>query len=314
MQVFAGTWVVNKDHSEIQFQVKYLGLSEVSGRFKNFSGRVNLNDNQVPTEIIIKVDTATVDTGNSLRDGHLKANDFFQSQVHPFIVFQSQSITPSGPASFKAVGLLTVKDITKPFNIEFSLSETVKDTWNYQNKFVKFKSRINRKDFNMKWNKTLDEQQYLVGDMVNFWGTFQIQPTMNKTPSSKHMLPDTAYIREREKVGRGEIPESIIETDFPLASETKLVLTPTKTEVAQSIVTPDNYRGNIWWWVSLWVIGLLGFFAVIIVAFYSKNVFSEYFPRNYEENGILGYISDLLVIFFVILYSLAFWFLGWGVR
>ena len=102
--------------------------------------------------------------------------------------------------------------------------------------------------------------------------------------------------------------------DFPSVPIAKSDLAPTKTELNQPEVQPDNNRGNIWWWISLWVIGLLGFFAVIIVAFYSKNVFSEYFPRKYEENGILGYVSDLLVIFFVVLYSLAFWFLGWGVR
>jgi polyisoprenoid-binding protein YceI len=311
---FADSWVINKDHSEVQFQVEYLSISEVGGRFKNFSGSVVLNEQQVPEQIVIKVETASVDTGNNLRDGHLKANDFFQSQKYPFILFKGQSISSNGPGNYKVSGLLTIKNISRPFAVEFSLSDPINDTWNYKNRFVKFKSKINRSSFNLKWNKTLDEQKYLVGEEVKLWGIFQIQPSLTKTPSSKHMIPDTKYLRERERVARGEI----------VKNEPELILDPPriniiKPGVAEStsssgVKVPDNYRDNIWWWVSLWVISLLGFFAAMIVAFYSKNLFVEYFPRNYKENGILGYISDLVVIFFVMLYCLAFWFLGWGVR
>jgi polyisoprenoid-binding protein YceI len=307
-------WVINKDHSEIQFKVEYLSLTEVSGRFKNFSGSVELNGQEIPEQISIKVDSASVDTGNSLRDGHLKANSFFQSQLHPFIVFQSQSIKAMGPGVFKAIGQLTIKNISRGFSIEFSLSGPVKDTWGYQNKFVKFKSKINRTDFNMKWNKTLEEQKYLVSDEVDFWGTFQVQPSTHKTPSSKHMIPDTKYVREREKLARGELNKN--EPELELAQEVERIVRtqPTKNISPLPKSIPDNYRDNIWWWVSLWVIGLLGFFAVIIVSFYSKNYFAELFPQKYEENGTLGHISDLVVIFFVVIYSLSFWFLGWGVR
>ena len=311
----SGAWVINKDHSEIQFQVEYLSLTEVSGRFKNFAGTVEFNSEEAPEHISIKVDSASVDTGNSLRDGHLKANNFFQSQVHPFIIFNSQSIRPMGPGAFKAFGLLSIKDITRAFTIDFSLSGTVKDTWGYQNKFVKFKAKINRTDFNMKWNKTLEKQKYLVSNEVDFWGTFQIQPSLHKTPSSKHMIPDTNYVRERERLVRGEIAksESVLKLE-PVYNEAKA-----KASVARALPESprnriDNHRDDFWWWASLWVMGLLGFFAVIIVAFYSKNIFAEYFPRNYEENGILGYVSDLIVIVLVVLYSLALWFLGWGVR
>lgn len=311
---FADSWVINKDHSEVQFKVEYLSISEVGGRFKNFSGSVVLSDKQLPEQIVIKVETASVDTGNNLRDGHLKKNDFFQSQQHPFILFKAQSISSNGPGNYIATGLLTIKNISRPFAVEFSLSEPINDTWNYKNRFVKFKSKINRSSFNLKWNKTLDEQKYLVGEEVTIWGIFQIQPSLSKTPSSKHMIPDTKYLRERERIARGEI----------VKNEPELILDPPrinniKSGVAEGnsssgLKVPDNYRDNIWWWISLWVISLLGFFAVMIVAFYSKNLFVEYFPRNYEENGIIGYISDLVVIFFVMLYCLAFWFLGWGVR
>lgn len=312
---WAQVWVINKDHSEILFQVEYLGISEVNGRFKVFSGSVNFDEKQMPFDMAIKVNTASIDTGNNLRDGHLRANDFLQSKEHPHIVFQSNRVKHLKANLYKAEGQLTIKGNSKPFAINFSLSDSIKDTWGYQNRFVKFTSKINRKDFNIKWNKTLAEQKYLVGDEVDFWGTFQLQPSALKTPGTKHMIPDTSYTRSREMEARGEIVRSEPEESI---GETAVVAQRPVAINKISPITPvpgaGDFRDNNLWWISLWSLGLLGFFAVIIVCFYSKNILAEYFPRNYEENGLLGYLSDLVVIALVIIYSFAFWFVGWGVR
>ncbi|MBA2403983.1 MAG: YceI family protein [Bdellovibrionales bacterium] len=126
-QVQAAEWRINRDHSEVLFQVPYLSLSEVSGRFKDLSGSVEFNENNHPKTIMVKLDTASVDTGNSLRDGHLRANDFFQSKQYPHIIFKSQSVKELRPGFFQARGDLTIKSIIRPFTIDFSISETVKE-------------------------------------------------------------------------------------------------------------------------------------------------------------------------------------------
>lgn len=198
----ASDWTVNKDHSEVFFQVPYLTVSNLTGRFNEFQGEVVMTDALEITGVGVKIEAASIDTGNKLRDGHLKGSDFFQSQEYPHIIFKSQKVILLKPNLYKAIGELTLKNITKPFSIEFTTTKSVKDTWGYENIFVKFTSKLNRKDFKMNWNKTLDDQKYLVGDEISFWGTFQIQPKLAKTPNSKHMIPDTEYIRGREEENR----------------------------------------------------------------------------------------------------------------
>lgn len=195
-------WETNKDHSEIHFQVPYLNVSEVSGRFTKFSGMMVFDEKKAPKEVTVKIETASIETGNKMRDGHLKGSDFLKSKQFPYIQFVSSSVTALKDNEFKATGELTIKDVTKTASIIFQLTDSVKDTWGYDNKFVKFKSVVSRKEYNINWNKTLDNEKYLVGDEVSFWGTFQIQPLHGKTPTSKHMIPDTNYIRGREKLLR----------------------------------------------------------------------------------------------------------------
>lgn len=195
---FAADWVINKDHSEILFKVEYLNISELSGRFREFSGSVELSEQNVPEKLSITVLTSSIDTGHKMRDNHLTTNDFFESHQYPQLNFQSTKIKKMGSNKYQAVGILTIKDVKKEMTIPFTLTDSVTDTWGYVNKFVKFESKINRKEFKLNWNKTLDNNKYLVGDEVPFWGVFQIQPSKALTPSSKHMLPDTEYIRQRE--------------------------------------------------------------------------------------------------------------------
>ncbi len=198
-------WDINKDHSEIHFQVPYLNVSEVSGRLTKFNGQFLFDEKVLNLEsITIKIETASIETGNKMRDGHLKGSDFLKSKEYPLISFTSSKITKNAEGKLVATGELSIKGVTKNTAIELELIDSVKDTWGYENRFVKFKSKISRKEFDINWNKTLDNEKYLVGDEITFWGTFQIQPLHGKTPSSKHMIPDTQYIRSREKLLRDQ--------------------------------------------------------------------------------------------------------------
>lgn len=197
--LLARTWVVNRDHSEIMFQVSYMNVTELNGRFNDFSGEAKLNDSAVPTELQVKIKASSIDTGNRLRDSHLKDQDFLQADHNPEIIFNSKSIAKSAPGKYRASGSLTIKGITRPAVFDFSVSDAVKDTWGFDNRFVKFSSKINRKDYSIVWNKTLDGQQFLVGNTIAISGAFQLQPEGKKTPNSKHMIPDTEHIRERDQ-------------------------------------------------------------------------------------------------------------------
>jgi polyisoprenoid-binding protein YceI len=195
---FATPWVSNRDHSEVHFQVPYMQVSEVSGRFDEFTSEADFDEKtKTFKNLKVSIRTESIDTGNKMRDGHLEGSDFLEARVHPEIIFTSNNIKLTG-STYKATGELSIKGIKKPSMVEFTLTDSMKDTWGYENRFVKFKSSVNRKDYNITWNKTLDGKQLLVGDTISFWGTFQMQPAEAKTPNSKHMIPDTEVIRKRD--------------------------------------------------------------------------------------------------------------------
>lgn len=197
-------WHVNKDHSEILFQVTYMNVSELTGRFQDFNGKMEMDANGGPVSMEVNITSKSIDTGNKMRDGHLKDNDFLQSDYYPVITFKSTSVKKIKSSHYRVSGPLTIKGKTKTTEFDVMFSPVMKDTWGYENTFVKFTSKLNRKDFNIVWNKTLDGQQFLVGDEITVKGTFQMQPESAKTPNSKHMIPDTDAIRERDLKRRKE--------------------------------------------------------------------------------------------------------------
>src|SRR5690606_18454961 len=77
---FAATWVSNPDHSEILFQVPYMGVSEVTGRFNDFRAEVLMDEDGPKGPLTVTITSASIDTGNKMRDGHLRSNDFFQAK------------------------------------------------------------------------------------------------------------------------------------------------------------------------------------------------------------------------------------------
>lgn len=316
----AVTWQINKDHSELLFQVSYLSVSEVTGRFTSFTGQVEFPEKgSVPEKIFISVDTASLDTGNRQRDGHLRTQEFLKSKTNPFMTFESQEITELKAGQLRAKGTLTLGGVARPMSIDFSLSDSMKDTWNYENRFAKFRSTINRKEYGINWNKTLQDNKYLVGENITFWGTIQLQPRGQATPGNKHMIPDTAYIRKREKLLRGEISHEQFdrETGASQVKHTGASTPPTQKEIPRALVenkpAPDrDVRDRPLWQLSFWTLGLFGFFSSIIMGLYTKKIVSERYPEKYSEGGWFGLLTDSLSIPIMLFYALALWEVGWG--
>ena len=309
----AAVWNINRDHSEIFFEIPYLQVSEITGRFNEYNGQVSFPEQgNLPRKISIHVKTASLDSGNRQRDGHLKSEDFLKAQTHPEITFDSQSITQLPGQKYRAQGTLSVAGVANPFVIDFTMTPPVKDTWNFENRFVKFRTKFSRKEFRIVWNKTLVDNKYLVGDMITIWGTFQLQPGTAKTPSSKHMIPDTAYIRSREKLNRGEEAEVQEVTPVPIPSVKTETIPAVEKPVAPVISGKKDNRGTETWWMSLGVLGLFGFVGSIMFGINMKKMVSEKYPAKYRESSFLGLLTDTIAISVILIYAVAFWELGWG--
>ena len=164
-------WALDPTHSELQFKVKHLMITNVTGQFKSITANVISEDgNFKNAEINFSAKINSIDTANEQRDGHLKSGDFFDAEKFPEIKFVSKSYNAS---EGKVTGDLTIKDVTKAITLDAEFSGTNKDPWGNQKAGFSINGKINRTDFNLNWNAALETGGVLVSEEVKIAGEFQ---------------------------------------------------------------------------------------------------------------------------------------------
>ena len=170
-------WSVDTSHSSIDFQVKHMMVTKVKGTFGSFNANVEAETLEDLTNATISFDieTATIDTKNTDRDNHLKSADFFDVENFPSITFQSTTITKSGD-DYKITGDLTIKEVTKPttFDIEYNGKGT--NPWGVEVYGFEGETKINREEFGLTWNASLETGGVLVGKDVKISITMEVNP------------------------------------------------------------------------------------------------------------------------------------------
>jgi polyisoprenoid-binding protein YceI len=171
-----GAWTFDKVHSSVQFSIKHMVISTVTGAFKDFS--VDLKSDKpdftdASVHAVIKV--ASINTDNTMRDGHLKSDDFFNAEKFPEIKFVSTAFEKVGENKYKITGNLTIRDVTKQATFDATLGGTLKtdrgtlSAWSAT-------TTVNRFDYNLKWSKTLETGGLMVGQDV----TISLNLELNK--------------------------------------------------------------------------------------------------------------------------------------
>ncbi len=163
----SGNWVLDPAHSSIEFSVKHMVISEVTGTFKDFnvslrSSKDDFSDAAISATIAVK----SVDTRNEMRDGHLKTDDFFNAEKFPAIKFQSTSVEKSGDGHYTIKGNLTIRDSTKEVTIDAVLNGTIPSGKGKRSGW-KATLAINRFDFGLKWDRTIETGGLVAGATVN---------------------------------------------------------------------------------------------------------------------------------------------------
>ncbi|HEU4575026.1 MAG TPA: YceI family protein [Chitinophagaceae bacterium] len=160
-------WTLDKAHSEIQFKVKHLMITTVTGTFTQYEGVVETQgDDFSNAKVSFTADTASVSTGNTDRDGHLKSADFFNVEQYPSLKFESTRIEKKDDNTYKLYGDMTIKNITKNIQLDVEFSGLVKDPWGNTKAGVIVSGKINRKDFDLTWNVVTEAGGLLVGEDV----------------------------------------------------------------------------------------------------------------------------------------------------
>ena len=168
-------WTFDPAHSQVHFSVKHLGISTVRGTFQQFSGTLD-ETGGTATSVAVSIDMASLNTGNALRDGHLKSPDFFDVAAHPTATFALTSFERAGDA-VSARGDLTIKGVTKPVTLSGEIGGPAKDPWGNQKVSAELETTISRKEWGLVWNVALEAGGVLVSDDAKLRIDVQAQPT-----------------------------------------------------------------------------------------------------------------------------------------
>jgi polyisoprenoid-binding protein YceI len=163
------TYNVDTAHSDITFSVRHMVFAKVRGHFTKWSAQVSF-DPKDPSKSSIdaSIDAGSIDTREAQRDGHLKSADFLDTEKYPQITFKSRRIESAGDKRYKVIGDLTVHGVTRETPFEAEELGRGKDPWGNERVIFSAKGSVNRNDFGLKWNQTLETGGLLVGEKVDF--------------------------------------------------------------------------------------------------------------------------------------------------
>ena len=160
-------WEIDPVHSSVGFTVRHMVVAKVHGSFTKWTGNLQLDLNDLTaSKVDIAIEAASISTGEPQRDGHLKSPDFLDVEKFQKIEFQSKRIEKAGPETFRLVGDLAVHGVKHEVVLDTEFGGRAKDPWGGDRVGFTAKTKINRKDFGLEWNQTLETGGVLVGDTV----------------------------------------------------------------------------------------------------------------------------------------------------
>ena len=163
----ADAYKIDATHSEVGFKVRHL-LSRTPGRFSKFTGTIQLDEkNLSKSSVDVSIEVASISTDNASRDGHLKSPDFFDAEKFPAITFKSTAVKEVSKGMLQITGDFTMHGVTKPITFTMASLGTLASPMGTRAGF-EGSIKLNRQDFGVKWNKTLDAGGgALLGDDVD---------------------------------------------------------------------------------------------------------------------------------------------------
>lgn len=160
-------WVLDKAHSQVAFSIKHLMFSTVRGNFTDFDATLSVNDKDLTLSSVQGVvKTASINTNDEKRDGHLRSADFFDAEKYPTFTFKSTKVEAKGGNIYHVTGDLTIKDVTRRVVFDATEEGKGKNPWGKEIWAFSAELAINRKDFGLNWNVALETGGWLVGDNV----------------------------------------------------------------------------------------------------------------------------------------------------
>jgi len=151
----ADAWNIDSSHTRVGFSVRHLLISDVKGEFVKTAGKAVIDDAALArSSVEVTIDAASIDTRDAKRDEHLRNPDFLETARFPAITFKSTRVEPGSDGKVKVHGDLTLRGVTKPVTLDGELTKEIKDPWGNQRRGFTATTRIDRRDFDVKYDPT----------------------------------------------------------------------------------------------------------------------------------------------------------------
>jgi polyisoprenoid-binding protein YceI len=162
----AGTYTVDPMHTSVEFIGRHLMITKVRGRFPEVSGTITIDDEPERSQVEVEVQVASIDSGNSDRDAHLRSADFFNAAEYPTISFRSTKVEAGGSGTWTVTGDLTVRDVTRSVTLEVDFDGANASPFGDERIAFSAAADVDREDWGLTWNVGLETGGVLVGKKV----------------------------------------------------------------------------------------------------------------------------------------------------
>lgn len=161
------SWVIDAAHTNINFTVSHMVISEVTGTFKEFQGTVSASKEDFSDALIdVTINAKSINTENQDRDNHLRSADFFDAENHPVLSFKSTGVEVKGNGRLAITGLLNLRGISKTVVLDAKFKGQAVNPWGQIVAAFKASATINRKEWGLMWNAALEAGGFLVGEEI----------------------------------------------------------------------------------------------------------------------------------------------------
>ncbi len=171
----ATKWAIDPTHSEIQFKVKHLVISTVTGFFKSFEGTLESDSEDFNgANVNFSLDVDSIETNQNDRNNHLKSDDFFATSKFPRINFKNGKLHKQGESTYELKGDLTIKEVTQPISLEAELGGVAGDPYGNTKAGFEVSGKLNRKEFGLTWDAVTEAGSVVVGEDIKLHMNVQL--------------------------------------------------------------------------------------------------------------------------------------------
>jgi polyisoprenoid-binding protein YceI len=172
-------WKLDTNHTVISFKVGHLGLAKISGFFREYVGNMKLQSDRLDgAEIYLKIAVDSIESGNAMRDNHLKTGEFLDATAFPEITFESTAFIPKEGNYYDLEGDLTIKGITKQVSLQAEYKIKTKDMWGNEVVIFQLTGSIDRTEFGVEWFHLIENNIPVVSKEVFFDMNIELIPNI----------------------------------------------------------------------------------------------------------------------------------------